>query len=164
MNGLSVVLTFVPFFVFLGVLMACSMPDTFIKPVQAAYLGLCMLLKQCYTSINTETKMPRKAKPKAAPKLDPKTAEKRDRFSRIFPPRVDKLVKSLEVLNNCSSKSSYDWTPDLVQRAWLEIAKSLAIGAKSFGLEFVIELDGVDIRDLDTSKKLPKKTKAKLPL
>lgn len=108
--------------------------------------------------------MPRKAKPKATPKLDPKTAERRDRFSRIFPPRVEKLVKSLEVLNNCSSKSSYDWTPDLVQRAWLEIAKSLAIGAKSFGLELVIELDGTDIRDLDTSKKLPKKTKAKLPL
>ena len=94
--------------------------------------------------------MPRKTKVK----LDPKTAEKRDRFARIFPPRVEKLVKSLEVLTNCSSKSSYDWTPDLVKRAWLEIAKTLAVAAKSFDLDLVIELDGVDIRDINTKKKL----------
>ena len=89
-------------------------------------------------------------------KLDPKTAEKRDRFARIFPARVEKLVKSLEVLTNCSSKSSYDWTPDLVKRAWLEIAKTLAVAAKSFDLDLVIELDGVDIRDINTKKKLKK--------
>lgn len=92
--------------------------------------------------------MPRK------PKLDPKTAEKRDRFARIFPPRVEKLVKSLDVLVNCSSKSSYDWTPDLVQRAWLEIAKSLSTAAKSFGLDLEIRLNGTNIRDIDTSKAL----------
>ena len=96
--------------------------------------------------------MPRTKKPK----LDPKTAEKRDRFARIFPPRVEKLVKSLEVLTNCSSKSSYDWTPDLVKRAWLEIAKTLAVAAKSFDLDLVIELDGVDIRDINTKKRLKK--------
>lgn len=89
-------------------------------------------------------------------KLDPKTAEKRDRFARIFPARVEKLVKSLEVLTNCSSKSSYDWTPDLVKRAWLEIAKTLATAAKSFDLDLVIELDGVDIRDINTKKRLKK--------
>ena len=96
--------------------------------------------------------MPRKTKVK----LDPKTAEKRDRFARIFPARVEKLVKSLDVLTNCSSKSSYDWTPDLVKRAWLEIAKTLAVAAKSFDLDLVIELDGVDIRDINTKKKLKK--------
>ena len=94
--------------------------------------------------------MPRAKKPK----LDPKTAEKRDRFARIFPPRVEKLVKSLEVLTNCSVKSSYDWTPDLVQRAWLEIAKALATAAKSFDLDLTITLDGVNIKNIDTSKKL----------
>ena len=96
--------------------------------------------------------MPRKTKVK----LDPKTAERRDRFARIFPPRVEKLVKSLEVLTNCSNKSSYDWTPDLVKRAWIEIAKTLAVAAKSFDLDLVIELDGVDIRDINTKKKLKK--------
>lgn len=88
--------------------------------------------------------------------LDPKTAERRERFSRIFPPRVEKMVKSLDVLTNCSNKSSYDWTPDLVKRAWLEIAKTLATAAKSFDLELVIELDGVDIRDINTKKRLKK--------
>ena len=95
--------------------------------------------------------MPKKKKP-----VDPKVAEKRDRFARIFPARVEKLVKSLEVLANCSSKSSYDWTPDLVKRAWLEIAKTLAITAKSFDLDLVIELNGVDIRDINTKKRLKK--------
>ena len=95
--------------------------------------------------------MPKKKKP-----VDPKVAEKRDRFARIFPARVEKLVKSLEVLANCSSKSSYDWTPDLVKRAWLEIAKALAITAKSFDLDLVIELNGVDIRDINTKKRLKK--------
>lgn len=108
--------------------------------------------------------MPAKKKPaakkttkrKAAPKLDPKVAERRDRFARIFPPRVEKLVKSLDVLTNCSSKSSYDWTPDLVQRAWLEIAKQLSTAAKSFGLDLEIRLNGADIKTIDTSKKLKK--------
>ena len=94
--------------------------------------------------------MPRAKKPK----LDPKTAEKRDRFARMFPARVEKLVKNLELLCNCSNKSSYDWTPDLVQRAWIEIAKTLQTGAKSFGLNLVITLDGKNIREIDTAKKL----------
>ena len=89
-------------------------------------------------------------------KLDPKTAEKRDRFARIFPARVEKLVKSLEVLLNCSNTSSYDWTPDLVQRAWVEIAKTLQTAAKSFGLNLVITLDGKNVREIDTTKKLRK--------
>ena len=93
---------------------------------------------------------------KKVTKLDPKTAEKRDRFARIFPPRVEKLVKSLDVLTNCSSKSSYNWTPDLVKRAWLEIAKSLAVAARSFDLDLEIRLNGEDIRRIDTSKKLKK--------
>ena len=108
--------------------------------------------------------MPAKKKPtakkatpkKRAPKVDPKVAERRDRFARIFPPRVEKLVKSLEVLTNCSSKSSYDWTPDLVQRAWIEIAKTLSTAAKSFDLDLEIRLNGKDIREIDTSKALRK--------
>ena len=63
-------------------------------------------------------------------------------------------MKSLDVLCNCSSKSSYDWTPDLVKRAWLEIAKALATAAKSFDLDLTITLDGVNIKEIDTSKKL----------
>ena len=92
--------------------------------------------------------------PKRKPRIDPKTAERRDRFARIFPPRVEKLVKCLDVLCNCSSKSSYDWNIDVVKRAWLEIAKSLASAAKSFDLDLSITLNGVNIKDIDTSKKL----------
>lgn len=45
MSAFGIALTFLPFFAFLGLMMACAMPDTFIKPIQAAYVGLCMLLK-----------------------------------------------------------------------------------------------------------------------
>ena len=96
--------------------------------------------------------MPRKTKVK----LDPKTAEKRDRFARIFPPRVEKLVKGFDLLCNCSSKSSYDWNPDLVQRAWVEIAKSLQVAAKSFDLDLDISLNGKNVKEIDTTKKLKK--------
>lgn len=64
------------------------------------------------------------------------------------------MVKNLDLLCNCSNKSSYDWTPDLVQRAWIEIAKTLQTGAKSFGLNLIITLDGKNIRDIDTKKKI----------
>ena len=96
--------------------------------------------------------MPRTKKPK----LDPKTAEKRDRFARMFPARVEKLVKNLDLLCNCSNKSSYDWTPDLVQRAWIEIAKSLQTAPKSFDLDLDISLNGKNVKEIDTTKKLKK--------
>ena len=78
-------------------------------------------------------------------------------------------MKSLDVLTNCSSKSSYDWTPDLVQRAWLEIAKTLSTAAKSFGLDLEIRLNGLTSRPsihlrhcarchTTTSKQLTRKT------
>lgn len=92
--------------------------------------------------------MPRKKQ------VDPMTAEKIDRFARIFPARVDKLVKSLDVLCNCNNKSSYEWTPDIVKRAWVEIAKGLQRAAESFDLDLVITLDDVNIADIDTTKKL----------
>ena len=98
----------------------------------------------------------KKAPAKRAPKVDPKVAERKDRFGRIFPPRVEKLVKSLELLDNCSNKSSYEWNEDLVKRAWLEIAKKLIRGARSFGLELEVRLNGTDVRDADTAKKLKK--------
>ena len=99
----------------------------------------------------------KKAAPKkSAPKVDPKVAERKDRFGRIFPPRAEKLVKGLELLENCSNKSSYEWNTDLVQRAWIEIAKKLIRGARAFGLELEVTLNGKDVRDVDTTKRLKK--------
>ena len=82
------------------------------------------------------------------------SAEKRDRFARMFPPRVEKLCKQLELLENCTSKSNYEWTPDLVQRAWVEIALKLQDTCAAYDMKLNIELDGKNVALYDTSKPL----------
>ncbi len=80
--------------------------------------------------------------------------EKRDRFSRLFPARVEKLIKGLEVLENCSSKSNYEFDEDLVKRCWIEIGKQFSQAARAFDIDLHIQLDGKDLKDYDTSKSL----------
>ena len=81
-------------------------------------------------------------------------AQKRDRFARIFPARVEKLIKALDVLENCSSKSNYDFDEDLVKRCWIEIGKQFSHVASSFDVDLHILLDGRDIKHIDTSKEV----------
>ena len=45
--------------------------------------------------------------------------EKRARFARMFPARVDTLRDTLRKIANCSNKGNYDWDTDKVQEAWL---------------------------------------------
>ena len=82
------------------------------------------------------------------------SSEKRDRFGRMFPPRVEKLCKQFELLENCTSKSNYEWTPDLVRRAWIEIAYKLQDTCAAYDMELDILLDGKRISEYDTSKPL----------
>ena len=79
------------------------------------------------------------------------SAEKRDRFSRIFPPRAEKLVDQFRLLENCTSKSNYEWTEDTVKRAWIEIAKALRQTAKAYDLDLEISLNGDEVQYIDTS-------------
>ena len=82
------------------------------------------------------------------------SAEKRDRFARMFPPRVEKLVDQFRLLENCTAKSNYEWTEDTVKRAWVEIAKALRQTAKAYDLELDISLNGDQVQYIDTSKPL----------
>lgn len=82
------------------------------------------------------------------------SAEKRDRFSRIFPPRAEKLVDQFRLLENCTSKSNYEWTEDTVKRAWIEIAKALRQTAKAYDLDLEISLNGDEVQYIDTSSPL----------
>lgn len=81
-------------------------------------------------------------------------AEKRDRFARIFPPRAEKLVDQFRLLENCTSKSNYEWTEDTVKRAWVEIAKQLRQTAKAYDLDLEITLNGDEVQYIDTQKPL----------
>ena len=80
------------------------------------------------------------------------SAEKRDRFARIFPPRAEKLVDQFRLLENCTSKSNYEWTEDTVKRAWVEIAKALRQTAKAYDLDLEISLDGDEVQYIDTTE------------
>ena len=82
------------------------------------------------------------------------SAEKRDRFARMFPPRVEKLVKQFALLENCTAKKDYEWTEDTVKRAWVEIAKALRQTAAAYDLELDISLNGDEVQYIDTSKPL----------
>ena len=91
-------------------------------------------------------------------KKKPPVNEKRQRFARIFPSRVEKIVDQLRVLSHCSNKSSYEFDKDLVTRCWIEIARRLETTGKDFGINFKVTLDGKPMSEYDTSKPL-KKTK-----
>ena len=81
---------------------------------------------------------------------------------RLFPKRVETLISKLEILENCSNKSSYEWTEDLVQKCWIEIGKRLQTTAKSFGVDMIIHVNGKNVREIDTSvkkKRTPRKKK-----
>jgi hypothetical protein len=80
--------------------------------------------------------------------------DKRDRFARIFPNRIKTLVKTADLLINCTSKSNYEWTEDTVKRVWIEVAKVLKTSAKAYGLELTVMVNGDEVQYLDTSKKL----------
>ena len=82
------------------------------------------------------------------------SAEKRDRFARMFPPRAEKLVDQFRLLENCTSKSNYEWTEDTVKRAWVEIAKQLRQTAKAYNLDLEITLNGDEVQFIDTQEPL----------
>lgn len=84
---------------------------------------------------------------------------KKDNFRRLFPPRVEKLVKQFKLVANCSTKSSYEYDKELLYRAWVEIGKHLQSTAKCFGVEFKVTVDGKDLYEIDTS--VPKKKRTR---
>lgn len=82
------------------------------------------------------------------------TKEKKERFGRMFPNRVATLVKTLQLLENCTNKSNYEWNKDLVQRAWIEIGLQMQDTCEAYDMKLNIELDGKAIGLYDTSKPL----------
>ena len=77
--------------------------------------------------------------------------EKRDRFKRMYPPRVEKLVDTMRLLENCTAKSNYEWDEDLVKRSWIEIAKRLQETAAAYDLKLDISLNGDQVHYIDTT-------------
>jgi len=79
---------------------------------------------------------------------------RRDNFSRLFPPAVEKLVDRLRVVKQKSAKGNYAWDQDLVHDTWVEIAKVFADCADSFGVTFEVLVDGDDVDYVKPKRKL----------
>ena len=84
--------------------------------------------------------------------------DKKEAFSRIFPPRVEKLIKALNVMSNCSNKSGYIWDQALVHDIFVTIAQIFQEKAKLFGVKFEVLVDGteVDYTELKSTRRTTK--------
>lgn len=79
---------------------------------------------------------------------------KRDNFSRLFPPAVEKLVDRLRVVKQKSVKGNYAWDQDLVHDTWVEIAKAFVDCADAFGVTFEVMVDGDGVDYVKPKRKL----------
>ena len=79
-----------------------------------------------------------------------KQQEKRARFARMFPARVDTLRDTLRKIANCSNKGNYDWDTDKVQEAWKLIAEEFATADK-YGISFEVQVADTHLRRLGWS-------------
>ena len=82
--------------------------------------------------------------------------KKKDAFKRIFPPRVEKLIKSLEVLSNCSNKNGYIWDEELIHDVWIQIARIFIETAMGFGVKFKVLVDDTEVEYVPPKKKRSK--------
>ena len=82
---------------------------------------------------------------------------KRENFSRLFPPAVEKLLDRLRVVKQKSAKGNYSWDEALVHDAWVEIAKIFRETAAAFGVEFEVLVNGTEVEY--TKAKSKRKTK-----
>jgi hypothetical protein len=65
----------------------------------------------------------------AAPvKLTPEQvlAKKQSLFKELAPKRTRQVLKSLEILGNCSNRSGYDYTPENIEKIFTTIEKKVA--------------------------------------
>ena len=72
--------------------------------------------------------------------------QKRKRFGKLFPDRVERLLSGLRILGNCSNKSNYDWNQDLVHDAWVQIGIFFCETAQAFGVKFELMVDGEEVQ------------------
>lgn len=46
-------------------------------------------------------------------------------FIRLGTPRIEKVLKALRILGNCSNKSNYEYTPEQVDKMSIRISEAL---------------------------------------
>lgn len=79
------------------------------------------------------------------------TAEKRDRFARMFPDRVEKVVKQFQLISNCSSKSNYDYDQETVAKVWVHVLDAMMTSADDYGLDIDFTINGKTLSEVSQS-------------
>jgi hypothetical protein len=78
-------------------------------------------------------------------------SEKRDRFARMFPDRVEKAVKQFQLISNCSSKSNYEYSRETVAKVWVHLLDAMMNSADDFGLEIDFTINGKTLSEVSSS-------------
>ena len=76
----------------------------------------------------------------------PDFSTKRENFSRLFPPAVEKLVDRLRVVKQKSVKGNYEWDQAVVHDAWVQIGIIFCQTAEAFGVKFELIVDGDEVQ------------------
>ena len=79
------------------------------------------------------------------------TAERKDRFSRIFPDRVEKIVKQFQLISNCSTPSNYEYDRDTVAKVWTHLLDAMVQSADDYGLEIAFTINGKSLSEVAES-------------
>ena len=74
---------------------------------------------------------------------------KKERFSRIFPSRVEKLRDQLRILGNCSNKTNYQWNERQVTMAFALLMREYITIAKLFNINITCKVNDIDVRTFD---------------
>lgn len=61
-----------------------------------------------------------------------KKEERRERFVKLFPARVQKVIDALETLSNCAATNSYEYTQEEIDKAVKAINERLAATVGAF--------------------------------
>lgn len=75
-------------------------------------------------------------------------AERKDRFSRIFPDRVEKIVDQFRLISQCSSPKSYEFNRDTVAKVWTHILDAMMQSADKYGLEIAFTVNGKSLSEV----------------
>jgi hypothetical protein len=76
----------------------------------------------------------------------------RQRFAKYFPDRVEKIAKTLELVENCSNKHNYEWDEDLIHDCFVALASHFKTAAQCFDVDFTITVDGTEAHLLPPKK------------
>ena len=80
----------------------------------------------------------------------------KQRFAKYFPDRVEKLVKTLDLLENCANTHNYERNDAIVHDCFVELAKYFRATASAFEIDWEVTVEGTPVELLPPKHKRKK--------